>query len=516
MKLALAGSSSQVSDDLLTEVMVRNNRRLFISFMSILSLGNLATLLIKMTGKGSAYLTYEAILIEFLLSSGSLLVGFLISSKLKAPPFSSYASITGVMSCLIIFQYVIFGATEIFATFYISFVLSVLYFNRNASLFNFAVIVVSQAVLFFLRPELLPVGPPSNVIVRFLVYIWVGIGATAGASATKSLLSLAIDKQKEARQTLANMQSMAHTIVQTIEKLKAQSDKQDQISDELKSISEHQALSLQQISTALDDLSLQADTNDQVARSLNNKTEDSIQSVNGLKTVNGTVQEGAARMVTNLNNVMDYSSSTSRHIHLSMEKISTVQSKSGEMASFVQLINDIAQRVNLLSLNASIEAARAGEHGRGFAVVADEISKLADATTRNAKEISNIIGENMSLIDESSQLITESSQMMEKLDSSIFVIKDEIAGVGEQIRDVTKAVEAIENLNASISDTSRTIETSTSHQRLATKEANHTTMGVSDYARNLVGVSREVLENSRATGEIVVQLEGLARQMTGF
>jgi len=56
-----------------------------------------------------------------------------------------------------------------------------------------------------------------------------------------------------------------------------------------------------------------------------------------------------------------------------------------------KIMTDIADRTNLLSLNASIEAARAGEHGKGFAVVAQEVSKLADNSIENAKNINRII-----------------------------------------------------------------------------------------------------------------------------
>lgn len=498
---------------LFSEVLIQNNRRLIITFVAIFLLANVSVTLIKYTGKGSAYLTYTDIVIQFFVNSSIIGITVLYANRAKGKKRSAYATVTGLLIGLIVFQYAFYGASELFAVVFIILALSVFYFDRKITIYTVIVVVLTQTLVYYIKPELIPAGPASNIIVRYLIFLFVGLSASSGAAASRLLLKLAIEKNDDSIKNLLNIKEMAMGVHKTIEVLKNQTGEQDGISLKMNDIAQHQAAALEEISSSLEELSANSNSINEIAVNLYQELEITVDSVNDLKSVNDRVQVSSDEISVSIGDITGYSRETRNYVSDTHSKFKTLKLKSEEMSDFIQVINDIADKVNLLSLNASIEAARAGDAGRGFAVVADEISKLAEATALNSKEIERIIFDNKKLIEESDASIAGTSATMVKLDDSINKIEKEISEVRNFIEDIGTTIKTIKSLNIRIHDSSKTIENSTSEQRIATGESSKTVMDIATSAQDLVHISMNISESSRAIGSISDELDQLTHKM---
>ncbi|MBM3386244.1 MAG: hypothetical protein FJY36_01040, partial [Betaproteobacteria bacterium] len=122
-------------------------------------------------------------------------------------------------------------------------------------------------------------------------------------------------------------------------------------------------------------------------------------------------QENSSQGQHELQQTITSMQAMSEHTQVAGASITRLQDNSRKIEHIVQLIREIADKINLLSLNAAIEAARAGEHGRGFAVVAQEVRKLAEKTFAATQEIdtsvAGILSETGHAVDSISTLLVD-------------------------------------------------------------------------------------------------------------
>ncbi len=100
-------------------------------------------------------------------------------------------------------------------------------------------------------------------------------------------------------------------------------------------------------------------------------------------------------------------------------------------------IVSIANKTNLLSLNASIEAARAGEQGRGFAVVAEEIRKLSTS-------IKTLIVKDNQQAEETIPVVDESVNSIKELIENINHMSDRIATIAANSEEIAAQTTSVQ------------------------------------------------------------------------
>ena len=495
-------------------VLINNHKRLFTYSFLIESLAGLATLVILLTGHGSKTLTLSRFIFTAFGTLSILGISMALTYRYKNRFFSTYMALAGVTLSLFFFQ-CFMTSGELFAINYIVLVLSVFYFNRRVALSAFAMVVCSQITVLLIRPDLVPAVNPSSALgIRFLTYLWVGLAASAGSEATRNILKLAINQAENAEAGLKKITTMAQTIETTVKQLNAQVSKQREIASEINEEAQNQAASLEQISSSLEELSGNSENITRISENLSSEKQKSSNSVSSLISVYAGLEKKSMEMSTSTEEIAGLSYSSGTEMQQTAEHFSQLDRTAREMADFIQVIDDIADRVNLLSLNASIEAARAGEHGRGFAVVAEEISRLADATQANAGEIDKLIEKNNAFLMKSQSQIERTSSYMGRMEQAVLHVRTRIEEVNTIIRTIGDAIKTLGGVNENMNLMIQTVNTSVNEQRIATEESSKTVYHISSTAQKLAEISNIIAEMTNTVDNLGHDLSDMAYRMT--
>jgi len=139
-----------------------------------------------------------------------------------------------------------------------------------------------------------------------------------------------------------------------------------------------------------------------------------------------------------------------------------------DIAEKIKIIDDIAERTDLLAVNAAIEAARAGDAGKGFAVVAMEVRQLAESSSEASKEINKISVDSVETAEKSGKLLEELLPQIQKTTS---LVQDISAAAQEEDAGANQINTALLQLSSIVQQNSAAAEELAAGARQMTNEA---------------------------------------------
>lgn len=298
--------------------------------------------------------------------------------------------------------------------------------------------------------------------------------------------------------------------------LKRQSGHLLEASDSLNVNASETAITVEQIETAVSDISAgassQADETQKATENvifMGNMVVDTSSEVDSLIVNANQMKTSSDDAIATLSQLEQINNRAKDAIDIIYEQTNTTNESAMKIREATSIITSIAEETNLLSLNASIEAARAGEQGRGFAVVASQIQKLAEQSNESALLIEDITDSLISdsekavkTMGEVKEIMNRQSEHVAKTDEIFALVKagvnnslDGVNRIAEKTRQMDDArvnvVDVVQNLTAIAQENAA----STEETSASVTEVSSIVSNISDNASKLKDVADELEQN---------------------
>ncbi len=321
------------------------------------------------------------------------------------------------------------------------------------------------------------------------------------------------DINKNLNEFISKMDKLLQEIEFTTKKLSEHSEEFSVMAEELNEDTTIQSKSLDDLTVSMEDMTQCIQTLAKHATRLASIAQSTHES--GVET-NGQIQDMVAvskktgEDIDTVNVSMQQLESSMDELALLVENVSNAAIK---INSITEIIKDIADQTNLLSLNASIEAARVGEKGKGFAVVATEIKTLADTSAQNAVAIEKLIVNISSLIIKTEQSTKQSrndiktnSELLKKVIGTFHSIMNVADDAGNALNGLTQQI-------TKVNDIAVEIAAITQEQAAGSEEVLATTINVDELVLKTKEKSDKI---RRGTEALHIASADLNREMQYF
>lgn len=500
------------------KALIRENTRnghlmMFKAIVIIVFLASLATYAIYFAGLSSEAMTLGKTIKTTIGSVLIIVVTYLLVRMLQDKEVSKYLTVLMVGLIMFLFSMTMTGSQELFATFYLVIVLSLVYVDVALTIFASVLAIVLHTILIVSHPEVIPAGAVGSVLgVRYLCFVWVAIAAIVIINKFKKLLDSSIENEEKAAELSEGLKQTAQVVANEVALL-------SEAALSVRAMAENTGVAAAQVSASVEELAnatteeaLHAGKTTEVVREMALALEScgqSLQAVNQQSAQFNQIVDGGIKALEKQNSFMQESTGAQQMVS---DAVHELNNKSAQIVNIVEVITGIANQTNLLALNAAIEAARAGEAGKGFAVVAEEVRKLAEESGRAADNISQLINEIQQGMQTTVEQIERSSQICEQQDEAVretLQMFEEVdqgaAKIGEAIQEIAAV---LEKTLVSIDDVVEEVESISA----STEEAAASTEEITALAAQ----QRDAVDNvARAVAEIeqsAAKLKNLAQQ----